>query len=165
MMKKCLWCLLLCLFMSAGAAAQDGLLDEAYAGWKANTTSDMKNESIRYCLASWIKKVDEKKASIQFIAYGNINSFTLKLTPLYVERDKDRKILSEKAGQSSTARQSGPGSGQRSELNVVIPIESDSNSIRVEWDFVSNGKKYSHSHIISMLDDPGINFLAVILPK
>ena len=121
---------------------------------------------IQYCLASWTKKLDDKKVSMEFIAYGKMSGFTLKLTPLNVERDKDLKILNETpAGEAVTARQSGSGSSSRSELKVVLPVGQNSNSIRIEWDFVSNVKKFSQSHIISMKNEPGIDFLAVTLPE
>ncbi len=72
--------------MSIAANAQNITLDEAYANWKVGASSNLRNESIRYCLASWVKRLDENKVSMEIIAYGQISSFKLRLTPLNVER-------------------------------------------------------------------------------
>jgi hypothetical protein len=162
-MRKYVLFVFFCLCLSVAASAQSITLDEAYANWKAHASE--KNAPIQYCLASWTKKLDGKKVSMEFIAYGKISGFTLKLTPINVERDKDLKILNEApAGEAVTARQSGSGSNSRSELNVILPVGPNANSIRIDWDFVSNGKKFSQSHVISMENEPGIDFLAVTLP-
>ena len=162
-MKKVFLFIVLCAIFSIGVNGQSITLDQAHANWKGFAE---RNGQIQYCLASWTKKLDDKKVSMEFIAYGKMNGFSLKLTPLNVERDKDLKILNETTtGETVTAQQSGAGSSSRSELNVVLAVGPDSNSIRIEWGFVSNGKKFSQSHVISMENEPGIDFLAVTIPE
>jgi hypothetical protein len=161
-MKKFFYLLFVLLLFSIGANAQNITLDEAYASWK-NFAAPSRSGPIQFCLASWIKKGDdEKKVSIEFIAYGKISEFSLKLTPLYIERNNDREVLKQiAAGDTAIAHQTSQSSGSRTEITVVLPIEPNANSIKIEWNFVSNGKKYSHSHTVSMEDDPAIHFLGV----
>ena len=165
-MKKVSYLIFVLLLFTLSAKAQDITLDQAYANWK-NFAASSRSEPIEFCLASWIKKEnDDDSVSIEFAAFGKISGFDLKLTPLYIERDKDLKVLKQMAaGQSVTAHKNAKASSKRSEITVVLPIETNANSIKIEWDFVSNGKKFSHSHTVSMEDEPGIHFLAVTQPK
>lgn len=168
-MKSFILAVLIFVCFCGGAAAQASVtaldLDDAYVRWKKIMDSTLEGEAVQFCLASKTKKLKENKVSMEFIAFGDMSSFSVKLTPLNVIRDKDLKIVNEApAGERATARQSGPGPSARSELTVLLPVGSNANSIRIEWDFVSNGEKFSQSHVISMENEPGIDFLGVTTP-
>lgn len=165
-MKKTFVLVIGLLLLSVGANAQSMTLDEAYAGWKKFATPS-KDEPIEFCLASWIKRGDDnKKVSIEFVAFGKISEFDIKIIPLYVERGNDQKVLKEQAaGEVATTHQTSKSSSSRAEITVNLPIEPNANSMRIEWSFISLGKKHFRSHLVSMEDDPAIHFLAETRPK
>ncbi len=165
-MKKTPFLVLALLLLCVGANAQSITLDEAYAGWK-NFARPSTDEPIEFCLASWIKQGDDdEQVSIEFVAFGKISEFDIKITPLYVERSRDLKVLKQQtAGGTALVHQTAKSSSSRAEITVKVPIEPNANSMKIEWTFISQGKKHFRSHIVSMEDDPAIHFLAETKPK